>query len=359
MLELDVQHCVGNFELRARFASSTPVTAFFGRSGAGKSTLVNIIAGLIRPARGSVRIGGNVLFDSDRGINVPPCRRRIGYVFQEGRLFPHLNIRQNLLYGRFFARSAEQRVTFEAVVDLLGLAPLLKRRPGALSGGEKQRIAIGRALLSNPRLLLMDEPLASLDEQRKKEILRYVETLRDQMAIPIVYVSHAVPEIVRLAETVVVLHDGRVIATGGVSELLDRADVAAAIDPAETGAAIEASVVAHDDSDSVSRLQFDGGELFVTRLDAPLGATVRVYVRARDIALALERPVRTSLLNILMCRVSRIDAPLSQPTVDVQVSIGGAHLTARISRRSHHQLGLHIGQDVFALVKAVAVDRGV
>jgi len=358
MLELDVEHRFGHFALRARFTSDSRLTALFGRSGAGKSTVINMIAGLTRPHRGRVRIDGKTLFDSERGIDVPPSKRRIGYVFQEGRLFPHLNVRRNLAYGRFFVRAAEHRISFDAVVDLLGLGPLLERRPGALSGGEKQRIAIGRALLSNPRLLLMDEPLASLDDSRRQEIMHYIETLRDQMEIPIVYVSHAVPEIVRLAETVIVLHEGRVTATGSAGDVLERTNFAAAFDPADTGAVIDARVAAYDSAYKVSVLRFDDGELMVAQLDAPIGSPVRVHVRARDIALALERPARTSLLNILPCRVSGIDEQPSGATVDVHLHVGQAHLTARITRRSRDQLGLHVGQAIYALIKAVALDRG-
>ncbi len=357
MLDVDVEYRIGCFALHARFTSQTRITALFGRSGSGKSTLINIIAGLIQPARGHVRIDGETLFDSERRINVPSFKRRIGYVFQEGRLFPHLNVRQNLVYGRFFMRTAERHNEFDAIVDLLGLGPLLDRRPGALSGGEKQRVAIGRALLSNPRVLLMDEPLASLDSARKLEILRYVETLRDQFNIPIIYVSHAIQEIVRLAETVVVMHEGQIVATGTASEVLDRSGLETAIDSSEVGAVIETKMIAHDSVYDVSILRFDNGELLVTNLGMALGAPVRVYIRARDIALALEPPTRTSLLNILRARVDCVDGQHAHSTVDVHLRIGQAHLTARITRRSHDQLGLQVGQEVYALVKAVALDR--
>lgn len=356
MIEVDVEYRVGQLALRADFKSPARITALFGRSGAGKTTLINIIAGLIRPERGRVSINGETLFDSERGIDIPVSRRRIGYVFQEGRLFPHMSVRQNLAYGRFFAR-AEKGGEFDVVADLLGLGPLLNRRPGALSGGEKQRVAIGRALLSTPRVLLMDEPLTSLDSPRKSEILRYIETLRDQLNIPIVYVSHAIQEIVRLAETVVVMHDGRVVATGTAGEVLDRSDLETSIDPSEVGAVIETSVASYDSTYDVSTLRFEGGELLVTKLDASLGTPVRVYLRARDIALALERPMRTSMLNVLQGQIDRVDIRPSRATVDVHLRMGQARLTARITRRSHDQLGLHAGQSVYALVKAVALDR--
>src|SRR6185295_18647990 len=210
---VDIKHRLGDFTLDAQFETSVGLVALLGRSGSGKTSIINTIAGLINPDHGRVTIDDLVLIDTTRGIFIPPHRRRIGYVFQEGRLFPHLTVHQNLLYGRWFA-PREAGGDFDGVVELLGIGGLLDRRPGRLSGGEKQRVAIGRALLAKPRLLLMDEPLASLDDARKAEILPYIEKLRDESEIPIVYVSHAVAEVARLAATIVVLADGRVEATG-------------------------------------------------------------------------------------------------------------------------------------------------
>jgi ABC-type nitrate/sulfonate/bicarbonate transport system ATPase subunit len=209
VIEVAVAHRLGAFQLDANFTSNGRLTALFGRSGSGKTSLVNIIAGLIRPAAGASLVDGQVLVDTKAGIFMPKHRRRIGYVFQEARLFPHLTVRQNLLFGRWFApRDAVAGSDLAGVLDLLGIGHLLERRPGALSGGEKQRVAIGRALLSKPRLLLMDEPLASLDEARKAEILPYIERLRDEIGIPIVYVSHSVAEVARLATTLVTVDQG-------------------------------------------------------------------------------------------------------------------------------------------------------
>src|SRR5271163_1709361 len=222
MLEVDIEHRLGAFALDIHFASGRGLTVLFGRSGAGKTSVVNAIAGLIRPQRGHIAVDGAVLLDTERGVFIPAHRRRIGYVFQEGRLFPHLTVRQNLLFGRWFApRDAAAR--FNDVVELLGIGPLLARRPGRLSGGEKQRVAIGRALLANPRLLLMDEPLASLDAARKDEILPYLERLRDGAMVPIVYVSHAAAEVARLATTIVLIADGSVRAVGPVAEVMGQA----------------------------------------------------------------------------------------------------------------------------------------
>src|SRR5579875_3965665 len=209
MLEVEFTHILGGFTLDIAFSSGGGVTALFGRSGAGKTSVVHAIAGLLRPRRGRIAINGAVLVDTENRIFVPAHKRRIGYVFQEGRLFPHLTVRQNLLYGRWFTPAPRRYGRLEHVVELLGIEPLLDRRPGLLSGGEKQRVAIGRALLSSPQLLLMDEPLASLDEGRKSEILPYIERLRDETDVPIIYVSHSVPEVTQLATTLVVLSDGK------------------------------------------------------------------------------------------------------------------------------------------------------
>jgi len=225
MITVDVQHRLGSIEVEVQFVSEGGVTALFGRSGAGKTSLVNIICGLIRPDRAHISLDGDVLVDTERHIYVPRHRRRIGYIFQEGRLFPHLTVRQNLLYGWWFTPAPKRFGDFELVVELLGIGHLLRRRPGRLSGGEKQRVAIGRALLSSPRLLLMDEPLASLDDARKDEILPYLERLRDEIKVPIIYVSHSVAEVTRLATTIVVIVNGRVAAAGPTSEVMARLDL--------------------------------------------------------------------------------------------------------------------------------------
>jgi molybdate transport system ATP-binding protein len=223
MLEVRAKHRLGVFQLDVELVAPTGgIVALFGRSGAGKTSLVNMLAGLLRPTEGRIALNGTVLFDSAARIDLPPERRRLGYVFQEGRLFPHLDVRGNLLYGFRRVPAAERAIRLEQIVELLDIGPLLRRRPGSLSGGEKQRVAIGRALLANPRLLLMDEPLASLDATRKAEILPFIEQLRDKLRLPIVYVSHDMGEIVRLADTVVLLADGRVTAIGSAEQVLGR-----------------------------------------------------------------------------------------------------------------------------------------
>ena len=357
MLELSVQKRLERFTLEADLECATSgIIAFFGRSGAGKTTLVNLLAGLLRPDHGRIAINGTVLFDSEQGIDLPPEKRRIGYVFQEGRLFPHLSVRGNLVYGLKRLPAEERRLDLDQIVGLLGLERLIDRRPAKLSGGEKQRVALGRALLANPRLLLMDEPLASLDQPRKDEVLPFIERLRDEFDTPIVYVSHAMQEIVRLADTLVLISDGRIIASGTLEDLTSRLDLRPLTGRYEAGAVIEASVLRHAPEAGITELAFRGGSLRVPHLDLPPGTPLRVRIRARDVALALEPPEKTSFLNILQGHIAEISED-EGPLTDILVNLGGASLWARITTLSQHQLGLMPGQPVFALVKAVAIDR--
>ena len=355
-LTVEVAHRRGAFALDVSFAAPGGVTALFGRSGAGKTTLVDAIGGLLRPARGRIALGTRVLLDTERGIFVPRHRRRIGTVFQEGRLFPHLSVRQNLNFGRWFAPRSEEGASFDAVVDLLGIAPLLGRRPAGLSGGEKQRVAIGRALLAKPRLLLMDEPLSALDDARKAEILPYVERLRDEAGVPIVYVSHSVAEVARLADTLVVLDAGRVTAAGPAGEILSRLDVAPLAGAREAGAVLDARVAAQDEAFGLTILDTRAGALRVPRIDLAIGAALRVQVPARDVMLSLGAPTGTSALNVLPAVVAEIRA-LDGAGAEIRLDCGGAALLARITRLSLSEMGLAPGSRVFALVKSVALDR--
>jgi len=355
-LTIDVERGLGAFRLKSAFEAGEGVTALFGRSGAGKTSVVNAIAGILRPDRGRIAIDGEVLFDSERGIDVPTPLRRVGYVFQEGRLFPHLNVRQNLRYARLFSPEARRSDHFERVVELLGLAHLLERRPANLSGGEKQRVAIGRALLSNPRLLLLDEPLASLDEHRRNEIMQYIELMRDDVKIPIIYVSHAVEEVVRLADTVVLMSAGEVAAVGTAEEVMGRTDLRPAAGTFEGGAVIDARVVEQDMQYDLATLAFDGGTLTVTDVDALVGEPVRVRMRARDVSIALERPQRISIQNVLGGRITVV-GPERGGVVDVSIAIGATTLRSRITARAAWQLGLAPGLQAYALVKAVSLDR--
>jgi molybdate transport system ATP-binding protein len=355
MLSVAVTHRLGDFTLDAAFDSEAGLTALFGRSGAGKTSLVNAIAGLIRPARGRIVIDGEVLTDTAAGRFVPAHRRRIGYVFQEGRLFPHLSVRQNLLYGRWFARGRGGGEV-DRVVDLLGLGDLLARRPANLSGGEKQRVALGRALLAQPRLLIMDEPLASLDEGRKAEILPYIERLRDETRIPIVYVSHSIAEVARLATNLVVLSEGRVAATGPTASVMGRIDLFPLTGRAEAGALLATRVAAHDDRFGLTVLRAASGELRVPHLDLPIGAAVRVRIRARDVMIALAAPQNLSALNVLPGVIAEI-GEATGPIVQIRLDCGGEALVARLTRRSVETLGLVPGKQVHAVIKSVAFDH--
>jgi molybdate transport system ATP-binding protein len=356
VLEVDIAHRLAAFELDIHFRTGRGLTALFGRSGAGKTSVVNAIAGLIRPERGRIVVDGSVLIDTERGIRAPAHRRRVGYVFQEGRLFPHLTVRQNLLFGRWFARDSAPASRLDDVVDLLGIAPLLDRRPGRLSGGEKQRVAIGRALLASPRLLLMDEPLAALDAGRKDEILPYLERLRDQASVPIVYVSHSVAEVTRLANTIVLISDGRVRAVGPVQEVMGRAELYPLAGRFEAGAVLAVRVASHDARWRLTELTGAFGKLMVPRLDAPVGTALRVRIRARDVIIALTPPIGISALNVLAGRVEAL-VPIEEGALEVELRLGGERLLARVTRRSGEALGLVPGRQVFAVIKTVAIDR--
>jgi molybdate transport system ATP-binding protein len=357
MLEVDVSHRLGEFTLDARFTCrAAGITALLGRSGAGKSSLVNMLAGLLRPERGRIVLRGQTLFDSQRGIDLAPERRRLGYVFQEARLFPHLSVRHNLLYGFRRAPASERPLGLDRVVGLLGLEALLERRPGALSGGEKLRVALGRALLANPRLLLMDEPLAALDQPRKDEILPVIERLKSELDLPVVYVSHAMQEIVRLADTLVLMSNGRIEAVGPLEQLTSRLDLRPLTGRDEAGAVLSATVAGQDKMFGLTELRFPGGRLRVPHLNLPLGETLRVQIRARDVSIALSPPKDISILNVIPCVIEEIGEEKA-PQVDLRLSAGGAPIWARITARSRAALQLKPGLQVYALVKSVAIDR--
>ena len=357
ILEVDIEHRLGAFELDIHFRSGRGLTALFGRSGAGKTSIINVIAGLVRPERGRIVVDGSVLIDTEHGIRVAAHRRRVGYVFQEDRLFPHLTVHQNLLFGRWFAIGSAPATRLDDVVDLLGIGGLLDRRPARLSGGEKQRVAIGRALLASPRLLLMDEPLTSLDAVRKDEILPYIERLRDQAGVPIVYVSHAVAEVTRLASTIVLISDGRVRAVGPLQEVMGRAEPHPVAGRFEAGAVLAASVAAHDTRWGLTELVGAFGKLTVPRLPTPVGASLRVRIRARDVILAASPPTEISALNVLAGRVEAV-VPIEDAALEVQLRLGDdERLLARVTRRSGAALGLVPGREVFAVIKTVAIDR--
>jgi molybdate transport system ATP-binding protein len=355
-LAVEVRKALGSFVLDAAFESTGRLTALFGSSGSGKTSLVNLIGGLIRPDAGRIVVDGTVLVDTSARIFVARHKRRIGYVFQDARLFPHMSVAQNLRYGRFFTPRADRYADFGQVVDMLGIGDLLDRKPTLLSGGEKQRVAIGRALIASPRLILMDEPLASLDDARKDEILPYIERLRDETRIPIVYVSHSVAEVARLATDIVVLSAGKVTASGPTSDILQRLDLLPEEERGEGGAVLDMVVSDRDEAFGMSVLRSPAGEIRVPGMSASLGAAVRVRIRARDVMIATQPPVGLSALNILPGAVQSI-RPATASLEDVTVDCGGQAVVARITRRSRHDLGLVEGLPVYAVVKSVSVGQ--
>ena len=356
-LDVHIVHRLGGFDLDVAFSVSRPgVTALFGPSGSGKTTVVNAVAGLLRPDGGRIGIDGTTVVDTGAGIFTPPRLRAVGYVFQDGRLFPHMSVRSNLEFGERRARGREAHTTFAEVVDLLDLAPLLERRPGRLSGGERQRVALGRALLSRPRLLLLDEPLAALDRERKEEILPLLQRLRDVSSLPMVYVSHSIEEVTRLADDVVVMRDGRVRAHGSIFDVTSRPDLFPRASEEDAGAVIEARVEAHDAGGHLTELSIDGGRLWVPRLRAAEGESVRLRILARDVMLATSRPEGISANNVLEGIITAVHAG-DGPGVDVQVACGTTRILARVTRRSMERLELEAGSPVFAVVKSIAADR--
>lgn len=329
------------------------ITALFGASGSGKTTCLRCMAGLERWPGGVFSVNGQVW--QDHRTWLPPHRRALGYVFQEPSLFAHLSVRANLEYGWRRVGAAQRRVDWDQALGLLGVEPLLQRMPSQLSGGEKQRVAMARALLTSPQLLLMDEPLAALDAPRKAEILPYLERLHSELAMPVVYVSHALDEVLRLADHLVLLDAGQVVASGALSEMLARLDLPVMqLDDAAT--VVQASVAEHDAVYGLTRIVFDGGSLWVGLSAQALGSTVRARVQARDVSLALSPPQRSSILNVLAGRIVEMrDEGPDKVLVLLALGQSEQRLASRITRRSRDHLGLYAGQAVHAQIKGVAL----
>lgn len=329
------------------------ISALFGVSGSGKTTCLRILAGLEPQARGRVCVAGEVWQDSARGIFKPVHQRALGYVFQEASLFEHLSVQDNLTFGYQRTPVANRQCHWNQTVDLLGIGHLLVRRPQELSGGERQRVAIGRALATSPRVLLMDEPLAALDTARKAEILPYLERLHTELAIPILYVSHAIDEVARLADHLVLLEAGRVRASGPTAELLTRLDLSLAHGDM-AAAVLHCTVISHDDADHITHTEFAGGTLLVSRQAAEVGQRLRVRVQARDVSLTLHQQTGTSILNILRATVTLM-SPESPGQLMVSLDMGGCTVLARVTQRSALALSLSPGMTVYAQIKGVAI----
>lgn len=359
MIEFKASWQRGDFALAAEFSCPAGVTGIFGPSGAGKTSTAHLLAGLLKPQSGRISVDNQIFVDTNEGIFMPPEKRRVGYVFQDARLFPHMSVLQNLRFGEKLSPAGAVGVSFESVVSLLGLENLLNRNPSGLSGGERQRVAIGRALLMKPRLLIMDEPLASLDPARRSEILPFLEAVKSEIGVPIVYITHNLGELVRLSDHCVLMNDGAVTASGPVEEVLSRFDLRDLIDPADGGTVLSARAGAKDPEDSLLTLQTAAGPLFVPANDVSEGTEVHVRIRGRDVAIALKRPERISVLNVFAGTVISLEA-VSAAQVDVLLALDGdVTLWARITRRSARELGLEPGTAAFALIKAVAIERGV
>ena len=350
---------LGAFVLDVAFeAPAQGITALYGPSGCGKTSVLRSVAGLTRLA-GRLSVGSEVWQDDATGVFLRTHERSVGYVFQEPSLFPHLSVQRNLRYGaRRAARESEGvRLEFDEVVELLGIGALLGRSPAALSGGERQRVAIGRALLSRPRLLLMDEPLSGLDQQAKEGILPYLEILHERLAIPILYVSHDIREVARLADVIVVLSEGRRVCSGPIEEILGRLDLDLAEEPFEAGVVLRARVAAHDAEFRMTRLDLNGQQIAIPGVDLRVGDEVRMRIRSRDVALATSRPEAISVRNILAGTVLQVVEDSETAFAEVLVDVGGSRLRARITRDASVDLGLRAGTRVYALVKSISFDR--
>ena len=355
MLEVELRMRRQGFALDACFSAPTPgITALFGRSGAGKTTLMHLLAGLLKPDSGSIRLDGASLFDAARGISVAAQLRRVGCVFQDLRLFPHLNVRDNLRYGLRRARHGPAFIPMDRIVALLELGAFLQRRTWQLSGGERQRVALGRALLAQPRLLLLDEPLSALDATRRNEVLPYFERLRDELAVPMILVTHHFEDVVRLATHVVLLDGGRVLAQGDLPAVSLRPELSMLLGTDGVGAVIEGRVASLDPGSGLATVTVGKGRLLVPGAALQPGHEVRLQLLARDLILATELPRGLSVRNQLEGVVTGIstDPPHN---VMVQLDAGGVQLLARVTEAAATELRLVPGQALWVLVKAVTL----
>ncbi len=357
-LTLDFRVRYPGFELTLdRSLPLTGVTAVFGPSGGGKTTLLRAVAGLA-PAQGRIALGSDALLDSARGIDLPAHRRPVGVTFQDGRLFPHLDVAGNLDFGwRRLPAPVRDEALRREVLQAFDLTALLHRAPGALSGGERQRVALARTLLARPRLLLLDEPLSALDRERKGEIVPYIERLAGEFATPVLYVTHAVDEVARLADRVLVLQAGRATAWGSTGEILERLDIQPLTGRFEAGVVVEGEVTGHDAADGLTHLSLDGQAIVIPAMQPlAVGSRRRLRVLARDVALATVRPDHISIRNVLAGRLLELSETADSPFVEALVVLERQRLRARITRAAVRELALAPGQEVFALLKSVSFD---
>jgi molybdate transport system ATP-binding protein len=329
------------------------VTVLFGHSGSGKTTLLRCIAGLERAPQGFLEINGRCWQDSKRNVFLPTHKRALGYVFQEANLFPHLTVAGNLQFGLKRVAKASGAIDLQHILELLGIGHLLKRMPDCLSGGERQRVAIARALALNPEILLMDEPLASLDFKRKQEILPFLSRLHQELAIPVLYVTHSQQEVAQLADNLVIMTDGKTLASGTLSETLSRLDVPLAQER-DAASVWQVTIVELEADYHLARVAFAGGTLSLMMVDAVIGTPLRVQIYARDVSIALEAPNATSILNVLPATITGLADDQGGQSV-VRLQVGNQSLLAHITRKSALLLGLHIGMAVYAQIKGTSI----
>ncbi len=356
-VDIEIRHQLAEFPLDVNFSvQRNAVTALFGPSGAGKSSIINIVAGLLQADSAKISINGHVVEDAENHISVSPRLRNIGYVFQQPRLFPHLNVEKNLLFGWRRARHPVSRQEVDKLITLLGIESLISRKPRSLSGGEKQRVALGRAILSNPELLLLDEPLAALDHKRRDEILPYIERLRQEQQIPILYVSHSIDEVTRIADHIHIINQGKLVASGLIEDIFSRIDLYPITGRFEAGAIIDGTLANHLPEHALSQVAFGNQLLTVPKIAGEPGESIRVRVRSRDIIISRIEPQEISANNVLNGEILDIRAN-DGPYADLQLQCGGARLIARITRHSAERFDLGIGSQVFAVIKSVTIDR--
>jgi molybdate transport system ATP-binding protein len=353
-LQVLLRHRFSSMRIDVEFSAATPgVSVLFGPSGAGKSTIINAAAGLLRPDDCRILIDDQVLCDTASGVWLPPEKRRLGLVFQDSRLFPHMSVSANLRFG--MRRAGSGPIKFDEVVELLGIGQLLARRPHTLSGGERQRVAIGRALLAQPRLLLMDEPLANLDAARKAEIMPYVTRLKTALRLPILYVTHAFDEVARLADSIVLLDSGQLVASGPLTEITARGDLPLA-QRDDAGALLLCRVLRHDAARELTCLEGGGTALWVPLLDVPYGTELRVRIPAREVILAGKPPESISVHNVVPGEVRRITADPARRSVLVEIALAGGALVSRVTPDAIVRLGLTPGRPVLALIKSTSIE---
>lgn len=355
-LYVDLEHSYPDVTVTAKFELGPDVVSLFGASGSGKTTIIRIISGLLQPDKAKITFDGTVFTDTENNTQIPAYKRRIGYVFQEPRLFPHLTVQQNLTFGSWFQPTKISKHDQNHIIELLNIGSLLKRLPNKLSGGEKQRVAIGRALFSSPKLLLMDEPLASLDQRRKAELLPYLKTLRDELKLPMIYVSHSIDEIRQLTDKVLLIKDGQMTAIHSIHQFLEDNAFTAATIRDDEGVVLIGKPVAFNELLQIATIQIGNTELFIPRHNQLSQKPVKLFVAAKDVMLATIYPQNISALNIIPAIISEISPSLNGLIMVTLLIDDTTKILARITHYSFEKLQLKISQKIYAVVKSAAIE---